>query len=102
MQNTLVTILMAAFGVLLLANVYFRVKSFRAFKKLAEHGIPLRREHLFNAALLEQEVLSRHPEHQTLVLEHIKSMKRSLRISTLCMVVITVCGGVLMYYRNNG
>lgn len=102
MQNTLVTILIAAFGILLLANVFFRVKTFRTFRRLAEAGVAIGRQHLFDAALLEKEVLARYPKHRDLIRAHVNSLKLSLRISSLCMVVITLCGGVLMYYRNQG
>lgn len=102
MQNTLITVLIAAFGLLLLANVFFRIKTFRTFKRLAESNISIGRQHLFNNALLEKEVLAHYPQHRDLIHAHVSSLKLSLRISSLCMVVITLCGGVLMYYRNQG
>lgn len=102
MQNTLVTILVATFGILLVANVFFRIKTFRTFQRLADAGVAIGRQHLFNAVLLEKEVLERHPQHRDLIRAHVNSLKLSLRISSLCMVVITLCGGVLMYYRNQG
>ena len=100
MQNTLITILLVTFFLLLVANVYFRVKAFRAFQKLTNNGVGLGRQHLFDPKLLEKEVLQRHPEHRDLILAHIRSMRLSFRISSLCMVVLTLCGGVLMFYRN--
>lgn len=102
MQNTLITILIAAFGLLLLANVFFRIKTFRTFKRLVEANVAIGRQHVFNNALLEKEILAHHPQHGDLIRAHVNSLKLSLRISSLCMVVITLCGGVLMYYRNQG
>lgn len=99
MQNTLITITIVTFGFLLLANVFFRIKTFRTFKQLADQGVAFSRHHLLNPASLEKEVLSRHPEHRILIEAHIKSMKLSMRISTLCVLVLTLCGAVLMYYR---
>ncbi len=99
MQNTLITVTLATFGVLLLTNVFFRVKTFRTFKKLAEAGVHFNREHVFNPKLMEEQVLKRYPQHKELILAHVRSMKTSLRISSLCMVVITACGATLMYYR---
>ncbi|MFK7796330.1 MAG: hypothetical protein AB8E82_02675 [Aureispira sp.] len=101
MQNTLITITIVAFGLLLLTNVFFRIKTFRTFQKLADKGVRFGRQHVFNRSLLEAEILPRYPQEKDLILAHINSMKRSFRISSLCMVVLTICGGVLMYYRNS-
>lgn len=100
MQNTLITITLVTFGFLLLSNVFFRVKTFRTFQKLAEKGVHFSRQHVWNSQLLEKEILPKYPQERALILAHIRSMKTSLRISSLCMVVLTICGGVLMYYRN--
>ena len=99
MQDTLITITIVTFGFLLAANIYFRTQSFRTFKKLAELGVAFGREHVFDAELMEKEVLSRHPEHRELINKHIKSMKTSLNLSTMCIAVLTLCGAILMYYR---
>ena len=99
MQDTLITITIVTFGILLLANVFFRIKTFMSFKKLAEKGVGFTKEHVLNKQRLEQEILPRHPEHKDLILQHVNSMKMSMRISTLCMLVLTICGAVLMYYR---
>jgi hypothetical protein len=101
MQNTLITITIVAFGLLLLSNVFFRVKTFRTFQKLADKGVHFNRQHVFNRRLLEEEILPKYPQEQDLILAHVQSMKLSLRISSLCMLVLTICGGVLMYYRNS-
>ena len=100
MQNTLITATLVTFGFLLVSNVFFRVKTFRTFQKLAEKGVHFNRQHVFNARLLEEEILMRYPQERDLILEHVRSMKLSFRISILCMLVLTLCGGVLMYYRN--
>jgi hypothetical protein len=99
MQNTLITITIVTFGLLLLSNLFFRIKTFRTFRKLAEAGVHFNRQQVFNPRLLEEQVLRKHPKHKALILAHVNSMKTSLRISSLCMVVLTICGGVLMYYR---
>lgn len=99
MQDTFITITIVTFGILLLANVFFRVKSFRTFKQLAERNVAFGKQHVFDRYLLEKEILPRYPQHKDLILAHINSMKMSMRISTLCVLVLTICGAVLMYYR---
>lgn len=100
MQHTLITTTIATFVVLVLSNLFFRVKTFRSFQKLAEKGVHFNRQHIWNRHLLEEEILSKYPQERTLILAHIRSIKISLRISSLCMLVLTICGGVLMYNRN--
>jgi len=58
------------------------------------------KQHVLNKALLEREIIAKHPDKKQLILSHVNSMKLSMRISMLCMVVLTLCGAVLMYYRN--
>jgi len=100
MQDTLITISIVTFGLLLLANVFFRIRTFMTFKKLAHKGIGFTKEHIFDRNRLEKEVLARHPEDRALILSHVNSIKLSMRISVLAVLVLTLCGGVLMYYRN--
>lgn len=99
MQDTLITVTIVTFGFLLVANVFFRIKTFRTFKKLADEGVMFGKEHVLNKALLEREIIAKHPDKKQLIMSHVNSMKLSMRISMLCMVVLTLCGGVLMYYR---
>lgn len=100
MQETLITATIVTFALLLIANVFFRIKTFRTFKKLAENNVSFGKEHIFNRQRLEEEIINKHPEHKDLILSHVNSMKLSMNISSLCVVVLTICGAVLMYYRN--
>jgi ABC-type maltose transport system permease subunit len=99
MRDELVTLTIVVFGILLVANIFFRIKTFRTFKKLAELGVSFSKEHMLNKEKLYTEVVAQFPQHEKLILQHLNSMKLSLRISTMCIFVLTVCGAVLMYYR---
>jgi hypothetical protein len=99
MRDVLITTTIIAFGILLLVNVFFRLKTFRTFKKLAEYGVSFSKEHVFDKTRMEKEIIAKYPNHRQLILSHVNSMKLSFRISTLCMAVLTICGGVLLYYR---
>ena len=99
MRDGLITLTIAVFGFLLIVNIFFRIKTFRTFKKLAELGISFSKEHMLNKDKLYHEVVSKFPQHEKLIMQHVNSMKLSLRISAICMFVLTACGAVLMYYR---
>jgi hypothetical protein len=99
MRDVLITTTIIAFGILLLANVFFRLKTFRTFKKLAKKGVSFSKEHVFDKTKMEKEIIAKYPDHEQLILSHVNSMKLSFRISALCMAVLTICGGVLLYYR---
>jgi hypothetical protein len=100
MEDTLIAITIGTFGFLLLANIYFRIRTFRTFKQLAEQNIAFSRAHVFDKERMEREIISKHPAHKALIQKHVNSMKASMNISLLCMVVLTICGGVLMYFRS--
>lgn len=99
LKDTLILTCILVFGILLLSNIYFRLQAFRTFKKLAEGGVAFSKAHLMNSTLLEKEVLNRHPEFAILIKKHINSIKLSMKISSLCVLIITICGAILMYNR---
>ena len=99
MEDILIAITIGTFGFLLVANIFFRIKTFRTFKKLAEQGVSFGKEHVFDPQRMNTEIIARHPQHKKLIQEHVSSMKLSMNISMLCMVVLTICGAILMYYR---
>lgn len=99
MEDTLIAITIGTFGFLLLTNIYFRIKTFRSFKKLEEAGVYFGKEHVFDPKRMQTEIIAKHPKQKDLIIQHVNSMKLSLHISTLSMVVLTICGATLMYYR---
>ncbi len=96
----LVTIVVTLFVAMLFLNVYFRVKVFKAYKVLTQNDIRFDSSHFFNKEKMEKEVISRHPEHRDAIELFVKHMKNSINMATVLIALITIFGGILMYYRH--
>jgi len=96
----LVSIVVALFVAMLFLNVYFRVKVFKAYKILVQNDIEFNASHFFNREKMEKEVIAKHPEHRDAIELFVKYMKRSINMATVLIALITIFGGILMYYRN--
>lgn len=100
MYKLLIFIVIGLAFFFLCANVYFRVTVMKAYKKLVQNDVDFKGVHFFDAKKMEEEVLPLYPEHREDILTFVKNMKYSMKIYTILMVLITVFGGILMYYRD--
>ena len=99
MKDTLIFLSMLSFSAMLLLNIYFRFRVFRAYQKLSKLRIQFGEEHIHNKALLEKEVIAKHPEHKAVILTFVNHLHLSRKLMFGLMCIITFCGAVLMYYR---
>lgn len=96
----LVSIVVTLFAAMLFLNVYFRVKVFKAYKVLTQNDIRFESSHFFNKEKMEKEVISKHPEHREAIELFVSYMKKSINMATVLIALITIFGGILMYYRH--
>ena len=100
MENTLIAITIVTFAALLFFNIYFRIKSFRTFKQLAELNIYFTRDHVFDTQRLEKEILSKHPDQKAANSitrqKHENINNDDIHIVRRC---VDFCGATLMYFR---
>ena len=100
MYKLLIFIVIGLVFVMLCANIYFRVTVMKAYKKLVQNDVDFKGVHFFDAKKMEEEVLPYYPEHKDDILIFVKNMRYSMKIYTILMVLITIFGGILMYYRD--
>jgi hypothetical protein len=93
----LVSIVVTLFVAMLFLNVYFRVKVFKSYKVLVQNDIKFNSAHFFNKEKMEKEVIAQHRESIELFVSY---MKKSINMATVLIALITIFGGILMYYRN--
>lgn len=96
----LVSIVVTLFVAMLFLNVYFRVKVFKAYKVLIQNDVKFNSTHFFNKEKMEREVIAHHPEHRESIELFVKHMKNSINMATVLIALITIFGGILMYYRH--
>ena len=99
MRILLITIIIGLFVALLFVNVYFRVKVLKAYKKLVQQKVEFGAVHIFNKAKMEAEILPRYPNSRQDILDFSKYLRNTITMASVLIGLITLFGGVLMYYR---
>jgi hypothetical protein len=100
MYILLVSVVIGLFLGMLFLNVYFRAKVFKVYGILVRNKVEFGAAHIFNRAKLEKEVLVRHPQFRNEIETFIRHMRYSIRMATVLLVLITLFGAILMYYRD--
>jgi hypothetical protein len=85
---------------MLFVNLYFRAKVFRVYGILVRNKVEFGAAHIFNRKKLEEEILPRYPQFQNEIEIFIKHMRNSIRMASVLLMLITLFGGILMYFRD--
>ncbi len=99
MDIFLISVIIAVFIGLLIVNFYFRVKVFGLYKILVNNRIEIKTNQLLNSQKLKEEVIPKYPKFEKEILAFSKHIRYSVNIAILLIVLITLFGGVLMYFR---
>jgi hypothetical protein len=100
MYYFLITIIIALFIAMLFVNLYFRAKVLKLYGVLVRNRVEFGAAHLFNREKLEMEVISRHPQLRAEIEGFVNHMRYSIRMASVLILLITLFGAVLMYYRH--
>jgi hypothetical protein len=100
MYTLLITIVIGLFVAMLFVNLYFRAKVFRVYGILVRNKVEFGAAHIFNRKKLEEEILPRYPQFQNEIEIFIKHMRNSIRMASVLLMLITLFGGILMYFRD--
>lgn len=99
MVGFLLSLVIGLFVAMLFLNVYFRVKVFRSYKTLVQNRVQFGASHIFNRKKLEEEILPQYPEMRGEILTFVRHVTYSTRMASVLLALITIFGGILMYYR---
>lgn len=99
MYLTLVIILAVLFLAMLGLNLYFRLKVMRAYRELVRNEIDFKPAQIMNRRRVEEEIIPTYPEHADMIRQFSGFLKRSIAMGTVLLLLITLFGAVLMYYR---
>jgi hypothetical protein len=100
MYTILISLVWGLFVAILFLNVYIRVKAFKYYKKLVQARVEFSAKHIFNKKLMESEIYPKYPQHRVDIEAFTGHIRRSLNIATILITLITLFGGILMYYRH--
>lgn len=90
---------LAAFAAMVFLNVYFRVKVFKSYKNLVKNRVEFGAAHLFNKARMEEEIIPKYPHMRGEIETFVRHLRFSIRMATVLIALITLFGGILMYFR---
>jgi hypothetical protein len=99
MYEILIFLIIGLFAAMLFLNIYFRIKVLKAYKILVQNQIDFKAKHVFNSKKMKKEILPLYPQFENEILTFSSHIQYSIRMATVLMVLITLFGGVLMYYR---
>ena len=99
MYILLISIVWGLFAALLFLNIYIRVKAFKYYRKLVNARVEFGASHVFSRKKMEEEILPRYPKSKDDIEAFVKHVHRSINIATGLMLLITLFGAILMYYR---
>ena len=99
MYILLISLVIGLFVALLFLNIYFRFKVLRAYRYLVQNQIEFGATHIFNKEKMETEIISRYPQHRQQIQLFCSHLRYSIRMATWLVILITLFGGILMYFR---
>lgn len=99
MYILLISIVVGLFVFLLFLNVYFRIKVMRAYKELVQARVDFTAKQIFSSKLIESELVPRYPAQADQIRTFSRYLIGSIRMGTALLALITIFGGILMWYR---
>ncbi|PPK87135.1 hypothetical protein CLV84_0069 [Neolewinella xylanilytica] len=96
----LITIVIALFVAMLFVNLYFRAKVLRAYRLLVRGRVEFTAAQIMSRQRMEAEVVPAYPDHAQAIRDFSNYLRRSIRMATVLLVLITLFGGILMWYRH--
>ena len=95
----LVSIIIGLFVAMLFVNVYFRVKVMKSYKVLVQNRVDFTTKHLLNPKKMKEEVIPLHPKFKNEIETFSNHIRYSIQVASWLIVLITLFGAVLMYYK---
>jgi hypothetical protein len=98
MYILLISLVWGLFAAMLFLNIYIRVKAFKYYKKLVQARVEFGAAHIFNKEKMAAEIYPKYPEHRADIEAFVNHIRRSMNIATILIALITLFGGILMYF----
>ncbi len=99
METILIFLVIGLFVAMLFLNIYFRVKVLQDYRTLSSNKIDFSAKHIFEKGKMKEEIVPKHPEFEVELLRFSSHLRYSIRMATVLIILITLFGGILMYFR---
>ena len=100
MYVLLFTIIAGLFVAMLFVNLYFRAKVLRADRVLVQTEVDFTAAQILSQRRMEEEVVTSYPQQAEAIRDFGNYLRRSIRMATVLLVLITCFGALLMWYRS--
>jgi len=95
----LIALVWGLFAAMLFLNLYFRIRVFKTYKKLVQNRVEFGASHVFNKEKMEEEIMPKYPHMRQDIETFVRHLRYSIQMATVLIALITLFGGILMYYR---
>jgi hypothetical protein len=99
MYIILISLVWGLFAAMLFLNIYIRVKAFKYYRKLVQARVDFGASHILNEKKMEEEIYPRYPKSVEDIKAFTGHIRKSIRMATVLIALITLFGAILMYYR---
>ena len=99
MEHILLFLVIGLFAAMVFLNVYFRLKVLKDYRELVKHRIEFKAVHVFNEQRMRDEIVAKHPKHEKHLISFGKHLRYAIQMATVLIVLITLFGAILMYFR---
>lgn len=95
----LITLVIGLFVAMLFLNLYFRLKVMKAYRRLVQAEVDFTAQQIFSSERIERELVPRYPGQAEEIRTFSRYLIGSIRMGTVLLALITLFGGILMWYR---
>lgn len=95
----LISLVWGIFAAMLFLNIYIRIKAFKYYRKLVNARVEFGASHILNQKKMESEIYPLYPNNVADIEAFTGHIRKSIRMATVLIALITIFGGILMYYR---
>ena len=96
---TLFILITLLFLSMLFLSFYFRIKVLNSYQILVRNKVAFEAMVVFHPEKLEKEVIPRYPDQAQAIRDFSKYIRLAIRMASVLIVLITLLGAVLMYFR---
>jgi hypothetical protein len=96
---TLFILITLLFLSMLFLSFYFRIKVLNSYQILVRNKVAFEAMDVFHPEKLEKEVIPRYPDQAQAIRDFSKYIRLAIRMASVLIVLITLLGAVLMYFR---
>jgi len=99
MENVLIFFVISLFVALLFVNLYFRAKVLKSYRRLVRNRVQFDAKDIMNRQRVIDDIVPLYPEHEEDIMSFVDHIRFSVRIAMILIVLITIFGAILMYFR---